>query len=396
MKNTLSRYLGFYLPQRFRRWFIYLPIDAALLLALLLSTALIRASFISVDHLYPAQGVPAEVDLHLKWLEGIVQRSSAESRLDIYSGYREFCGRSIEWDPGFYMFYAMSMDELASVAPERRAYAAKQVDLCTRLMLGIPADANNVKISRRLQSRNSRTASIITGYECLVLGIRKALLNDTLYDVTLRNMSDALTELLSGQLKQCHMIWTSDQATQLYAIWRADQVLGTDHSALFVRWMETMQAKFIERDTGLLISRVSIHPDRFDSPPRGTSIAWTIILLADIYPEFAAQQYAAFQKHRNRQFASMSAVAEFPDSSLFAFGDLDSGPMVLGISPSATGFGLGVHRLFGTQSDFARCYRIFELFGQPRTEESGKYYRISNGMGDAILLYSKIARARKG
>ena len=69
--------------------------------------------------------------------------------------------------------------------------------------------------------------------------------------------------------------------------------------------------------------------------------------------------------------------------------------MFLGISPSATGFGLCAHRLYGSRSEYARGYRVFELFGQPRTDDSGKYYRLGNAMGDAILLYSKIARVRK-
>ena len=44
--------------------------------------------------------------------------------------------------------------------------------------------------------------------------------------------------------------------------------------------------------------------------------------------------------------------------------------------------------------EYTRTYRTFELFGLPKIDESKKYYRMGNGMGDAILLYSKMVQTK--
>ena len=257
----------------------------------------------------------------------------------------------------------------------------------------LPIDASDEEISEILSAEtDDYTASLVSGYQCLVLGIRRALAEDTLYDDMMLGMSNALEKEIRVQLQRCGSVYTSDQSTQLHAIWRVDQALDTDRSALFHSWMDTMQKKFIDSDTGLLHSMISIDPDRIDSPARATSVAWSIIFLEDIFPEFAKQQYHAPRKDRVCRVASLAAIAEFPQLNIIDFGDMDSGPMLMGISPAATGFTLYPHKRYGTQMDYTRAYRIFELFGLPKIDETGKYYRMGNGMGDAILLYSKLAQ----
>lgn len=362
-----------------------------MLLILLVVIVCIRAAFLPTDQLYADSVLSEEVELQLSRMQHMVQQSMLADRLDIYTDYSEICGEGIEWDYGFYTFYALCLEALVERAPERAAYAAQQIDLCTRLMMRLPIGATESEVEQLLQGPEPYAASLVSGYQCLVLGIRRELINDTLYDATIRGMADALANEIRNQLKHSSGIYTSDQSTQLHAIWRADQSLGTDHSETFRLWMSTMQSRFIEPETGLLYSMVSIGPDRFDSEPRSTSIAWSIIFLANIFPDFAEQQYKALKQHRVRRFVNLAAFAEYPKFNLLEFGDMDSGPILLGISPSATGFGLCAHRLYGSKEDYIRSYRIFELFGLPQTDETGKYYRMGNGMGDAILLYSKLA-----
>ena len=390
----LTQLLSCYLPTRLRRWFIYLPLNAFLLLVLLTLGILIRATFITASPLYNTKQVPTEVEEQFKWLGATVERSADQAKLDLYTGYTDFCGEYYEWNYGFYIFYALCLDELIRIQPERQTFAARQIDLCTRLIMRLPIHASDAEIAEILDEAGSYSGSLTTGYQCLVLSIRKSIVGDSLYDSTIHGIATALERDLRLQLDNCSGIWTSDQSTQLHAIWRADQALDNDHRELYDLWLTTMQDRFMETDTDILQSRISIQPDRIDSEPRATSIAWSIIFLADLYPEFAAQQYEALLEYRVRRFANLAAVAEFPGVNPLNYGDIDSGPIILDISPAATGFALAAHRLYGQQSDFQRCYRMFELFGLRKNDEDGQRYRLSNAMGDAILLYGKIARHR--
>lgn len=395
MIKALRKSLSFYLPVAFRRWYVYLPLNfvfGCLVVALVIIGI---GSRIQTDALFVQDSLSEEVELQLKRMRTMVQRSAEQDRIDIYTDYTEICGEGIEWNYGFYVFYALSLEALVERFPERREYAAKQIDVCTRLMMQISVNVSDAEIQAHLAEPGDYAASLVSGYQCLVLGIRKKLVGDTLYDSKMTGIADALARELYIQLDKCGSVYTSDQSTQLHAIWRVDQTLGTDHSALFSLWMQTMQDKFIEPTTGMLQTIVSINPDKVISLPRTTSVAWSIIFLADIYPDFTAQQFAAMNADRVRRVVNLAAFAEYSELNLLDFGDMDSGPMLAGISPSATGFGLCAQRLYGTQADYTRTYRIFELFGLPKVDDSGKYYRMGNGMGDAILLYSKIVSPKE-
>ena len=67
-------------------------------------------------------------------------------------------------------------------------------------------------------------------------------------------------------------------------------------------------------------------------------------------------------------------------------GDMDSGPLILGISVSATGFALAPTRSFGYKGDFTRLFRTTDLFGVPL--RSGSRLRFATGgvIGNALLL----------
>lgn len=359
---------------------------------LLAGAILIVAAFIKAPNWNTNPAELPEVKAQFKWLEHVVARSCEQEKLDIYTGYYDICGQGLEWDYGFYVFYAMCLDALVQQDPTQLAYAQAQIDACARLMMGFDQDASPQSIADSWSASDAFTASLVTGYQCIVLSIRKALWQDTLYDPAIRGISQALDTEIARQLDGCHGVWSSDQTTHLYAIWRADAVLGTNHQATRERWLKTMQTEFIEAETGLLYSQVSTRPKRIDSPPRATSVAWTIIFLDEIFPEFAAQQYALLEAHRSRRVLSLAAFKEFPGLGVFRLGDLDSGPLILGFSPSATGFSLVAQGRYGTHADYQRSYRIFEMFGRPQSDETGKHYRMGNAMGDAILLYSKIAR----
>ena len=66
---------------------------------------------------------------------------------------------------------------------------------------------------------------------------------------------------------------------------------------------------------------------------------------------------------------------------------------MFGLSPAATGFALCAHKLQRDPERFARALRVFEVFGM-RQEAPARYY-LGNAMGDAIIVYAKLARPRR-
>ena len=63
-------------------------------------------------------------------------------------------------------------------------------------------------------------------------------------------------------------------------------------------------------------------------------------------------------------------------------GDIDSGPVLLGISVSATGFALASARIADDHDAFVALYRTVDLFGIP----SDGAFMVGGPIGNALLL----------
>ena len=387
------RVLGGYLPERWRHWYLYLPLDA-LIATLLIGAALCtRAAFISGDPYFEPQ-LSDDSKAQFQHLEVVIRRGAAGERLGLTDGYSTLCGYSNEWRPIFCMFYAMALRERARADPGSRANSLEQLDLCARVVLRVPPGVDDAELDTFLAERQTGKNAIQLGYEGVVLGARRLVAQDTTYDSTQKKIAEQLVHLIeeSHGPKGTERFWTSDQAAQLYAVWLSDKAHDTDHGEFFRTWEETVEARFLDANSQLC-SEVETGPDRVLTPPVGSSLAWSVLLLVDVLPEFARRQYSLLCEEQQQRVFSFEATYEFEDP--FTFGDTNSGPLVLGLGPAATGFALSAHKLYGERDRFARSLRVFEVLGCPDDSNGGRFYFLGNAMGDAILLYGKTVQSRR-
>ena len=392
--KKISDIFGFYLPKKWRRFYIYLPLNLILFVVLFFLTVCIYSLSVNGEDYFSNVSIPKDVDLQFQFIHNSLIQANQTDDLDICKGYSSFCGNFIEWQYIFYTFYSMALYELSKTQPSRIEFAKNDLDLCARRILHLPEKANPVEINKKLTTTNYGASSLMGGYYGVVLGLRKLVFQDSVFDVPLNNIIESLESQIEASLKHSTEFWTADQATQLYAIWLYDQATGSDHSQLFNKWVNTMESRFIDDKSGLLISKITINPDDFVSVPRASSVSWTIIFLVDVYPDFVKKQYEALCNHREHSFGTFSFTSEFSRFFCFQPGDSDSGPLFFGVSPSATGFSLCSHKLFGNKKQFTNYLRTFEVFACAKKNSDGKRYRLGNLMGDAILLYGKIAAPR--
>jgi hypothetical protein len=87
----------------------------------------------------------------------------------------------------------------------------------------------------------------------------------------------------------------------------------------------------------------------------------------------------------------LAAVREYPaDSS--GQGDVDSGPLVFGISPAATGFAIAGARHEGDARLLAALLGTAELAGTTAGWSGRRRYLVAPLVGDAIVLAMRTAR----
>ncbi|WP_431955619.1 hypothetical protein [Nocardia lijiangensis] len=177
--------------------------------------------------------------------------------------------------------------------------------------------------------------------------------------------------------------YPTDVAAVAAAIAVHGRATGIDHGAVLAHWAQQVRAVQIDRGTGLVLQRMGVDGRAHDAPrASGTGLAAYFAGFAD---RALAEELATVLFRQERSFLGFGAIHEYGNGFRGA-GDMDSGPLILGISISATGFALAPARSFGHRDTFTRLFRTTDLFGLPL--RSGPRLRFATGgvIGNALLL----------
>ncbi|HZX02189.1 hypothetical protein [Kribbella sp.] len=176
--------------------------------------------------------------------------------------------------------------------------------------------------------------------------------------------------------------WPVDSVVAIASLRLYDAVVAPRFGQFARNWVTSMKTK-LDPATGLLPHQVVPHV----TGARGSSQAMIQRFLVDIDPTFARAQYQLFKD----KFVTGLGVREYPKGSAGP-GDVDSGPLVLGMSLSATVVGMGAARAHH-DSLGNRLSRTGELVGLPFSGLKTKRYLFGAvPIGDAFLAWSTSAR----
>ncbi|MER6088889.1 hypothetical protein [Streptomyces bluensis] len=186
--------------------------------------------------------------------------------------------------------------------------------------------------------------------------------------------------------------WPVDSTVAIASLRLHDALLPGRFAETVQRWVREVRGRLDPR-TGLLPHRAD--PDTGDpiEVARGSSQSLIQRFLIDIDQDFAGEQYLRF---RDRYIASPlglgPAVREYPDG-MDGPADIDSGPLPLGVSLSASVVTIGAAQVHGDVPLAAALAGVSELAGLPVDTPWTKRYAFGLiPVGDAFLAWSKTAR----
>ncbi len=163
---------------------------------------------------------------------------------------------------------------------------------------------------------------------------------------------------------------------------------GVDHSRVLEHWKERIVAVQIDPASGLVIQRMGAFDGARHDAPRGSGTA-----LAAYFAGFAdrgvAERLAEGLFRHESTFAGFGAIREYAEGYAGVGGaDIDSGPVLLGVSVSATGFALAPARAHRDHygDAFERIYRTTDLFGAPDASDGRVRFLTGGPIGNALLL----------
>jgi hypothetical protein len=186
--------------------------------------------------------------------------------------------------------------------------------------------------------------------------------------------------------------WPVDSTVAIASLRLHDTLLPARYAGTVERWLRGVRERLDPR-TGLLPHRVDLGTGEPIEVARGTSQSIIQRFLVDVDADFASEQYLRF---RDRYLVSPlglgPAVREYPDG-MDGPADVDSGPLPLGVSLSATVVVIGAAQVHGDAPLAAALANYGELAGLPVDTPWTKRYSFGVlPIGDAFLAWSKTAR----
>jgi hypothetical protein len=178
--------------------------------------------------------------------------------------------------------------------------------------------------------------------------------------------------------------YPTDTAAVAGAIAVHGRVTGKDHSRVLSQWARLLRARQIDPASGLLIQRMDAWSGSPHDAPRGSGTALGAYFAGFADRDVARQLAEGLFRHEST-FWGFGAIDEYAPGHTGA-GDIDSGPVLLGVSVSATGFALAPARAHAYRHAFETLYRTTDLFGAPESWNGSRRFLSGGPIGNALLL----------
>jgi hypothetical protein len=338
-----------------------------------------------------------------RWLESDVDLVTAHARQVAATMERgvsegEFTNSSAlfrnEWQFGTYQMGALGLLQVCRAHPEHRSAFLPAAERAIDEMLSERVrafDAHAWEEDPLTSLEGSKGHAAYLGYLNLALGVHRTIqsghrfaeLNDRITDALVRRIGESPQGILETYPRQSYPI---DNAAVLGSILLHERQTGIEHRTAVARSLAGFRMNWRDPHSGLLYQAIDTNRGvpRDRARASGTALAAVFLGIGD--QAVGRDLLAAIRGHCAGSLAGFGYVREYADGSIFETGDVDSGPVLLGISPSGTGFTLGAAHMFRDRELFLQLYRTAHLAGTPVTRGDRRMWVTGGPLGNAILL----------
>ena len=226
------------------------------------------------------------------------------------------------------------------------------------------------------------------GYLGAALGVHRLLVPDSRYAQRHDDLTRSLVRGLAGPVERFQTYpgetYPPDQSAAAAAVALHARATGLDRDALLRDWARRWRQAAVDPGTGMLVQRLDPQGGWADGP-RGSGTAFAAYFLSHAQRELSEELHRALVQQAWVHSLGLGAMREHP-RSVRGRGDIDSGPVVLGLGVSATGFALGSARAQGDERVYRGMLRTAALFGLPVPHRGGRWFMTGGGIGNAIML----------
>ncbi|RZK21755.1 MAG: hypothetical protein EOO56_10935 [Hymenobacter sp.] len=346
---------------------------------------------------YQPPGRP-EVRLRLNYLERVIREGAKPN-----TALGKLTQVNPEWGLFTLSFSTYALANLAAQQPDLRPEAAATIGRAIRVALTDPIRQPFEEVLPNKYLAPSLPSSVLyLGHLNLMLGCHRQLVPNSPY----RHLHDSLSATLAARYQEPagnlasypHQRWVPDNTVALASLALHSQLMGSPYAETGRRWVATAKTKWLDPETGLLVSMVDAQ-GRATEAPRGSMLGWSIWFIARFDSAFARQQYQRYQAANSTSLGVLRLYREQPGDYRIGAGDVDSGPLILGYGIPATAFAFADAVAFGDWRNAQRLRRVISFGSREiRTGDEMRYgVRLVdlgvNPLSEALLLWADVPGA---
>lgn len=332
----------------------------------------------------PRGELTPEILPHLSYLRGALEDGTAEDMQSLFPEGYYFS----------YVLYGLSWVEAGLQSPQGSEVHQQALDEARRALQHLDSPAGTAVFSPTLDPPYGMFYAAWRNY--LLAGILHlqppaALDVDELADFQAKSqtLAEAIerspTPFLPSYPGQA---WPVDTFPGIVSLKAYSHLVNGRFELLIATWLEDVKTH-VDPATGLVPHRTDPLTGQTLDGARATSQTLILRFLADIEPEWGEVQYQLFRQRYVMTRLGLPGVLEFPPER-GGQGDVDSGPLLGGVSLSATAVFLGTSRLYGDREVETAVWQGGEALGGAITTGVGRRYALGAlPIGDEFVVWSK-------
>ncbi len=180
--------------------------------------------------------------------------------------------------------------------------------------------------------------------------------------------------------------WPADNTVAVAALALYDAHWPSRYADVIERWVEDVR-RTMPAD-GRMAHAWDPAGDTARITMRGSSLALMCIFLPAIAPDLAEAQFAAFQRAFFAERFGVPVITEHPWNA-WGEGDVDSGPLILGVGPVATIVGAGACRVNGDALHDLEMSSTVDAFGLVMGGKERRYLFGAMPMADLFIAWCR-------
>jgi hypothetical protein len=182
--------------------------------------------------------------------------------------------------------------------------------------------------------------------------------------------------------------WPADMCVAMASVSNHDKIFSPKYATIIADWVLKVKA-LLDPKTKLIPHEVRSDNGATIEGARGCSISLILRLMSEIDLNFALAQYNLYKKNFVSTTLGLPSINEYPKGQ-FGFGDIDSGPVILGVGFSATIVAIGTFAVFGDDFQAEHQYQTVNAFGiGHQSSETKKYVFGLLPIADAFIAWSR-------